>query len=284
MFELQLGRLNPEFLQDLNEYINDPQFGLEILGTKLPQMRTIPVEKSIRVQHKVSTFDEASFLLQHADPPFVVLSCVCRKKKALEGSSCGKTHREETCLSMGGTAESILSSGNGREITREEAASILEHNQKEGLVVQPSNTVKAEFICSCCGCCCGMLRMQKQLPKPLDFWATNYRAVVDENLCCGCGVCVQQCQVDAIRLSPDEKAVVDLKRCLGCGVCVVSCRKQALALARKPDDARPPETRGELYDQIMAEKGGRIRKVKTAGKILFDAVCTGQTHLLKRPK
>jgi Na+-translocating ferredoxin:NAD+ oxidoreductase RNF subunit RnfB len=283
MFELQLSKLNTEFVQDLNEYTNDPRFGLELLSTKLPQMRTIPVEKSIRVQHKVSTFDEASSLLQNADPPFVVLGCVCRKKRAVEGHSCEKTHRQEICLAMGGSAESILLSGSGREITREEAASILEQNQKEGLVLQPSNTVKAEFICSCCGCCCGMLRMQKRLPKPLDFWASNHRAMVDESLCCGCGACVRRCQVDAVHLSADEKAVVDLRRCLGCGVCVVSCRNQAISLIKKNGDVRPPETRRDLYDQIMADKGGRLKKVKTAGKILTDAVRTGQTHLLQRP-
>ena len=41
----------------------------------------------------------------------------------------------------------------GRVIDRNEALEIIDLNQRDGLVLQPSNTQKAEFICSCCGCC-----------------------------------------------------------------------------------------------------------------------------------
>ena len=34
---------------------------------------------------------------------------------------------------------------------------IIEENQREGLVLQPSNTRDIDFVCSCCGCCCGIL-------------------------------------------------------------------------------------------------------------------------------
>ena len=45
MYELQIGSLNREFVKDLDEYISNKKFGLEILSTELPQMRTIRVEK-----------------------------------------------------------------------------------------------------------------------------------------------------------------------------------------------------------------------------------------------
>ena len=47
IYEFQLGRLTPEFIKDFDEYTSDRKFGIEILSTKLPQMRTIPVGKSI---------------------------------------------------------------------------------------------------------------------------------------------------------------------------------------------------------------------------------------------
>ncbi len=282
MYEFQLGRLTPEFIKDFNEYTSDKKFGIEFLSTELPQMRTIPVSKSIHPQQNVSTFDEVTTLLQQAEDPFVIIECICRKKKSIEGKSCEITDRKETCLAIGSIAQTVLQSSTGREITRDEALSIIEQNQKQGLVLQPSNTEKAEFICSCCGCCCGMLDVQKNLPKPLDFWASNFQAAVDTNTCNGCGSCQKWCQVAAVSLSENHQlAVVDLNRCLGCGVCVSNCPTESISLLKKPTEVRPPQTREELYDIIMAKKKGRFGKLKLTGKMLIDAVRTGHTDLLK---
>lgn len=282
MYELQLGRLTPEFIKDFNEYTSNIKFGIEFLSTELPQMRTIPVSKSIHPQHNVSTFDEVTTLLQQAEDPFVIIECICRKKKSIEGRSCEVTDRKETCLAIGSIAQTVLQSGTGRKITRDAALSILAQNQKQGLVLQPSNTEKAEFICSCCGCCCGMLAVHKNIPKPLEFWASNFQAVVDTETCVGCGTCQQWCQVGAVSVSENkQQAVVDLNRCLGCGVCVANCPTESISLLKKPTEVRPPQTREDLYEIIMARKKGRLGKLKLTGKMLVDAVRTRLTNLLR---
>ena len=166
MYEYQLNRLTPEFVRDFDEYTSDRKFGLAFLGTQLPQMRTIPISKSIHPQHHVSTFDEVSDLLRQAEPPFAVLECICRKKKSMEGKTCKVTDRKESCLAIGNMARMALANGMGRELTGIKALGLIEKNQEEGLVLQPSNTGRAEFICSCCGCCCGMLRVHRALPRP----------------------------------------------------------------------------------------------------------------------
>jgi len=282
MYEFQLDRLTPEFIKDFNDYASDKNIRIEFLSTELPQMRTIPVAKSIHLQHNVSTFDEVTTLLQQAEEPFVIVECICRKKKSIEGESCKVTDRKETCLATGNIAQMALASDVGRKITRDEAMPIIEQSQKEGLVLQPSNTKKAEFICSCCGCCCGMLDLHKNLPKPLDFWATNFHAVVDKQTCEGCGNCEESCQVGAVSVSEKEPyAVVNLDRCLGCGVCVSNCPTESISLLKKPTEVIPPQTREELVDIIMDRKKGRFGKLMLTGKLYFDAVRTGQTHLLK---
>ena len=282
MYELQLDRLTPEFIKDFNEYTSDIKFGIEFLSTELPQMRTIPVSRSIHPQHNVSTFDEVTALLQQAEDPFVIIECICRKKKSMEGKSCEVTDRKETCLAIGSIARTVLQSGTGREITRDEALTIIEQNQKQGLVLQPSNTEKAEFICSCCGCCCGMLAVHKIIPKPLDFWASNFQAEVDRATCVGCGSCEEWCQVGAVSVSESsQKAAVDLNRCIGCGVCVSNCPTESISLLKKPTEVRPPQTREDLYEIIMAKKKGRFGKLKLTGKMIIDAVRTGQTNLLR---
>lgn len=282
MYEMQLGRLTPEFIRDFNRYTADRRFGIEFLSTKLPQMRTIPVAKSILPEHNVSTYDEVASLLEEAEGPFVIFECICRKKKKMEGGACEVTDREETCLAMGGIAGSMEQSGVGREIDRETALSILEKNQKQGLVLQPSNSKKVEFICSCCGCCCGMLDIYQRLPKPLEFWATNFHATVDAEKCDGCGACRKRCQVGAVSFSDNEgPAEIAGARCLGCGLCVAVCPKEAIALVKNPNPIVPPQTREDLYDIIMAAKKGKAGKLKLTGKLITDVIRTGHTDLLK---
>jgi Pyruvate/2-oxoacid:ferredoxin oxidoreductase delta subunit len=282
MYEYQLNRLTPEFVKDFNEYTSGKDFGVAFLSTKLPQMRTIPVAKSIHPQHNVSTFDEVAMLMQAAEEPFVIFECICRKKKSIEGKPCKKTDRKETCLAVGDMGRMALHSGQGREIARDEAMSIIEKNQKQGMVLQPSNTEKAEFICSCCGCCCGMLSVHKSLPKPLEFWASNFQAMVDRDTCEACGACEKRCQVGAVRVSEeDPPAVVNLDRCLGCGVCVPVCQTKSITLVKKPDEVRPPKTREDLHEIIAAGKKGRQGKLKLAGKLIVDSVRTGHMKMLK---
>jgi electron transport complex protein RnfB len=98
MYELQVGRLTPEFIRDFEAYTSGLRFGIEFLGTALPQMRTIPVTQSIRPHHRARTFDEVAALVDEAAGPFVILECICRKKKRLAGEACQVTARRETCL------------------------------------------------------------------------------------------------------------------------------------------------------------------------------------------
>jgi electron transport complex protein RnfB len=270
MYEGQLYKLSKEFLSEFNEYVSSRAFGLEFLSTELPQMRTIPVEKSIQPQHKVATYDHLTDIISNTNGPFVINECICRKSAVMKGDPCKQTNRLETCLALGYMAENCIRAGWGREISRDEALEITMQNQADSLVLQPNNAQEIEFICACCGCCCGMLRVHKMLPRPVDFWSTNYYASVDRESCTGCGVCVERCQVKAVKM--DEEACVssvDLNRCIGCGNCVASCVQGAMSLVRKGEDSVPPKTTEELYDIIMANKKGTIGKIKLANQLIL---------------
>ncbi len=56
-----------------------------------------------------------------------------------------------------------------------------------------------------------------------------YTAVVDEELCSGCRVCVGMCPYDAIAYDEEKKVVhvLDVK-CKGCGVCAAACPSGAM--------------------------------------------------------
>lgn len=269
MFEGQLNRLTPEFLSDFEAYVSDKTFGISFLATELPQMRTIPVGKSITPQHQVATYDQLDHLLATSNGPFVINACICRQAAAMKGKNCLKTKREETCLAIGEVAKRCISAGLGRQVSREEALAISRENEADGLVLQPSNARNAEFICACCGCCCGMLAVHKMLPRPIDYWASNFFAAVDANACSGCGTCVDRCEVDAVTVTdPDGTASVNRNRCIGCGNCVSTCPSEAIRLMKKEKEVTPPSSGEELYDIIMANKKGAFGKMKLAVRLM----------------
>ena len=254
-FEGQVDNLTPEFRSAHQSYLADGGFARALLGTKVPQMRTIPVQKSITPEHFVSTYDELKAMVENSTGPIAILECICRKGAEIEGRTCEKTTRKETCMALGTWAENDIEFGRSRQISKDEALSILRQNEEDGLVFQPSNAQEPDFICSCCGCCCGMLRMQKMLPRPLDFWTSNYYAEVDPEICNGCETCIDACQVTAMKFNEDEGiSYVDLDRCIGCGNCVSACPDEAIVLLKKESELTPPRTVDDLYDVIMANK------------------------------
>ncbi len=294
MYELQVDRLTPELIQDFKAYTSEKGYGISLLGTQVPQMRTIPIHKSISTHIPVADYDQIIRLLDKASAPFVILPCICRKKAAMLGNDCKQTQRMETCMAMGSFAHSVLEMGIGRQITRNEARDIIKANEKDGLVLQPANTREVEFICSCCGCCCGMLGIQKNLPLPLDFWASNFQACLDTEACAGCGKCEELCQAGAITLpqssSPQDghepvakpKATLNLHRCIGCGLCVPGCPFKAISLEPVSTQTRPPKNRGALNETILEGKKSPLGKVRVIGKLARAMLVTRDLRLLKK--
>jgi ferredoxin len=258
MYEAQDGAPTPEFLAAAHDYMKSKKYGLSFLSAAPSQMRTVPVNASIPVTQHVASYDQIGAIMQAAKPPFVVLNCICREASAIRQQPCRKTTRQETCLAWGDIAAMVLRRQHGREVSRDEALAVLRQNQADGLVLQPANAQQPEFVCACCGCCCGMLSMHKALPRPLDFWTTNYHAVVSAAACTGCGICVQRCQVSAITLcGTPHKAQINNQRCIGCGLCVPTCPTHAVQLAGNARSVTPPVDEEALYDTIKARKKGR---------------------------
>ena len=266
MYECQDGDPSPEFLDDARAYMKTLRFGMSFLAVRPSQMRTIPINRSIPVEHHVATYDQVRTLVQNSPGPFVVLPCICRRTEAMKGRPCKKTSREETCLAFGDMAKMVLRRKHCREVTRDEVLAILQQNEGDGLVLQPANARQPEFICSCCGCCCGMLSYQKHLPRPVDFWSTSYHAEVNAASCVHCGACVSRCQIGAVGLTgPGGSAKIDPGRCIGCGLCVPTCPSGAMQLEQKDAGAIPPKDADALSEEIMANKKG------TAGQLLVMA-------------
>ncbi len=281
MYEQQLKRLTPEFLNDVGQYMMG-EFGLELATSTLPKMRVIPIEESVQAEHHVATYDELRHLIEQAGDHIAIQECFCRKASDLQGKHCQATDRREVCMSLGDLADLYIEEGWGRRISRQEALEISRKDEEEGLGLMPGNEQEAAFMCACCRDCCGMLSMMKNVPRPADVVASNYYAQVNAELCTGCGTCVDRCPTEAVKVA-DAVASVDLARCIGCGLCVPTCPENAMLLAKKAQETVPPETEQDLYDSVMAQKStltGKMRSylIKTFLRVAFDCKCRSRAR------
>ncbi|MGD9331929.1 MAG: 4Fe-4S dicluster domain-containing protein [Desulfobacterales bacterium] len=266
MFEFQCGSLSQEMYRDTVNYLKQG-FALEYLSTALPQTRVIPIRRSLANVHAVATYDEIRALVERAGGRVGLAPCICRQGKDLVGQPCDRTDRREVCLVLRDLFEHGQRYGLAKALSTREALDILARNEKEGLVLQPSNEQEPQFVCSCCQCCCGLLGILNALPAPVDFVASNYRANVDDTCCSGCGVCLKRCPMSAVALAGGT-ARIDSQRCIGCGACIPTCAQHALALVHKPESISPPLTTDALYAAIGARKEGVLGKVKTGLRIV----------------
>jgi len=268
MYEQQDGAPSATFLSDSSEYFQSLSFQAAFLAIKPSQMRTVPINQSIPVEHPVATYDQIRSLVDASPGPFVVLPCICRRSKAMRNKPCAKVAREETCLAFGDMARMVLRRKHCREVSRKEVLEILSQNEADGLVLQPENARQPEFVCACCGCCCGMLSIQKVLPHPVDFWASTYCAEVSPVACSQCGTCVSRCQVGAVTLAGHSgEAKIDPSRCIGCGLCVPTCPSEAILLRKKDAEPVPPANTEDLYDKVLANKKGALGQLKLLMKV-----------------
>ncbi|MCJ7581509.1 MAG: 4Fe-4S dicluster domain-containing protein [Candidatus Aminicenantes bacterium] len=251
IWEYHVNDLNPDLIRDMEEYI--PTLFNVDTWKKAPQLRTVPVGRSIPVELDVMPYEKAEELIRSHNK-FLVAPCICRKERTMVGEGCQKP--EESCLVLGSATDYYLKNGLGRMIEKEEALEILQEADKHGLVLQPSNSQKIVNICCCCGCCCAVLRTIKNNPKPAELVSSAFTAAYDSELCTNCQVCVDRCQMDAIRITQDS-VEYDFDRCIGCGLCVSTCPSEAVTLVRKQKSAQPhvPKTFMETYIRLL-----RVRK------------------------
>lgn len=252
IYEHQVNRLDKEFLTDFLNYLNQGM-GLEIFGTKISQFRTIPVERSLEYHNEVANYDELRKIVKDSEGLISLANCICRQATDLLGHPCKVTNRRELCMGFGQMAQHYIDHGWGREISKEEALSVLRKNEEEGLILQAGNSLRPGFICSCCGCCCPVIKGTKTFPRPVQFFSANYYAKVDKEACTGCETCIQRCQMDAIKIVK-ESAKVNLKKCIGCGNCVATCPEEAIQLIKKEEEIKPFPTTDDLYDKILERK------------------------------
>ena len=232
IYEFQVNNLSEDLLKDLADYWSTRKQRRHT--QTIPQMRTIPVGESIEPRLEALPYEQVHELV-NANDRFAVAPCICRRNAKMTGGGCDAP--EESCLIFGDWADYYVRDGRGRSIDQSEVMEILARADAANLVLQPSNSRDIEFICCCCSCCCGILGGLQNHPRPSEIVSSSFIAKLEPEICEGCWICLERCQMQALTEEVDRVAL-DTDRCIGCGLCVSTCPSGALSLVRKPDNER----------------------------------------------
>lgn len=248
-YEAQLHDMDHEFAHLVEEYM--AAGGAAGIMQPLPSIhRVVPVQGTIK-QEWILPYDNVRAMFEESKT-FHVRDCICRvQQDMLDRRKCD--FPVKNCLSFS-AYERPARPG---DISQEQALAILEETEKVGLVHTVSNIMKGvNYICNCCGCCCGILRGITEYGIKNSVAAANYYAVIDEDVCQACGVCRDRCQVNAIT-EQNGTYRISLDNCIGCGLCVTGCPHDAVKLIRKTeaDIIEPPEDFARWESERFKNRG-----------------------------
>ena len=110
MYEFQVGRLEPDLLDAFGAYWSSEKTGTVRQGRR-PQMRVIPIGKSVAPEIRIAQFDEIGRHIESAGESIAITECICRKTRAMGGHSCERTDRLESCMALSDWAEQYIEQG-----------------------------------------------------------------------------------------------------------------------------------------------------------------------------
>ena len=198
-YENQVFRIDKTFAQIFEDYYREVQG--EMLSVQPQFHRVIPVNESINTDIEILPEEDVTAILS-SKQAWAVMDCICRKQQALLGQACD--HPLKVCLAMSNTPGAFDRVPQMDVLDLSSALQVLDMAAQSGLVHTISNRKSdISYVCNCCTCSCGLLRGIAEAHMANVVARSSYFALVDEDLCIGCGECEMGCQFDAITMDED---------------------------------------------------------------------------------
>jgi heterodisulfide reductase subunit A len=136
-------------------------------------------------------------------------------------------------------------------------------NQRNPKLSPVETNVNGVFIC---GACQGPMDIQHAMNEVLfacskassilskeELEVELSKAIVDEDICVGCGACASSCPFEAITWSNFGLPIVNIEACTGCGICAATCPVAAMQLRLFRDEQVLPAIEGLLHPDKWLE-------------------------------
>lgn len=247
--EKDLARLFEKLMQELRSQIQENYDALAPLFNTAPAVdrtvptriseagrpiKIIPVDRSLEVSEEFVLPSQAIEDIINKFDDIAVGYCFCRQRRSLLGDACDTAAPTLNCFTFGKSARHTAAQGFAKKVSKEEALKIMKESENAGLIHKAFHPGSRESspetsICNCCKDCCDTLELWRSGTLPL-INSTYHLSVIDEEICSGCGICVEWCPTDAIVLDAEGVAQRDEGACLGCGVCSRFCPEEAISL------------------------------------------------------
>jgi len=238
----------------MHTYRNTPEFVKEFFSPGTSRGRTYVYSDNLpKVKSEILRFDEAAEQIKMAGRGSLT-KCYCRHEAWHLGKNCSAPI-DDICMTLGKASDFVVEQGFARRASVSELLDVLKKAEDYGLVHIGDNVLnETTFICNCCGCCCGFLEGITHHHLKHAITTTNFLAKLDQEECNGCEVCVDHCQIKAIKMEGDYP-VVDEEFCIGCGVCSHFCPSGAMRMQERERKVIPPKNFKDLMIRLMQEKG-----------------------------
>ncbi|MHA1299614.1 MAG: ATP-binding protein [Candidatus Helarchaeota archaeon] len=234
----KLAELSKKFFEDENYYKI-----WETTEDGIPRTRILTVSEKIEPGHEIIPLEEVYNIIDQ-NTSFALVPCPCRNRTEVLGErKCKNRYPIHSCVLLGAFAEKIIAMGDpvARRASKVEVKRLTESASKMGLVHTTDNFLRSNILCHCCECCCVMLAglTRPGLNNPRAIAKANYIAVVDEERCTACELCLTRCKFGAIIIENISKINED--KCMGCGLCAVTCPNNAIKMRRLEREEMPKE-------------------------------------------
>jgi len=162
----------------------------------------------------------------------------CRCRLAIgDRAGCEHPLQTEIVIATGVPVFLALFPEDFKVISREEAIGVVRDGFEKGLAPSVYRHMYYEgnrnyfIICNCCGDACMQILAYRTFKNDgFKFISSSSVAETDQELCRGCGICVEACAFGERVIEGGSSLTLD---CQGCGQCASQCPHYAISMVRR---------------------------------------------------